>query len=624
MATTAAGPAADAGSAWRWLGPLLALALVLAPGVFWSGQVLDEEAVGFLQKNWSERGALQKIFDVRGWDYYQGRELSYAIDYLDGLWVRLLLSRGVTCFVPPSAVLASLGFVWIGRRLAPRALPRLPAAWRWLALFLLLSSFVSLTTMGLLYRATKPLVAPLVLALLLVALAEHREPRLGPRSAFAVSLLLTLTICLLDRQGLFYALALLAALTLHAVRARRLPPLALGVVAGLAVFYFYFAFVGPRLIHALEGYWPQTRFQRLRPERLLQPELWRVSADVLADWTRVLLGDLPAWLLATAAAVAVILWLRRARPRTVRLALAVSVAVGIGLGQWAMVATMLERHPPIAWLSHRLWYYPFPYQAVFVFGVWLALDRLAASGATALQARAVSFALASLVLLNLVRWPEKRAEIAAEASFAEKLQRSFLLVRSLHVGRAQDRLDSDHRRFYFDCLDLFPALAARASAQVSEGEGVGVTELRAERLVARAERTSHLAVRTRQAGAHVLAGSLRLRAGDSVSVLLGSTRPRLLGQVRRAGSDEGIENFRLRVDLPAGVSDLLLVSELPPVPQRVEGRRYDVAFTLLLPVLVWAEPAAAPSTHLPTTFGLALGAGGVDGAASLSLKQPVR
>ena len=36
-------------------------------------------------------------------------------------------------------------------------------------------------TMGTLYRATKPLVAPLVLGLFLLALAEHRAPRLlGP------------------------------------------------------------------------------------------------------------------------------------------------------------------------------------------------------------------------------------------------------------------------------------------------------------------------------------------------------------------------------------------------------------------------------------------------------------
>ena len=142
LATAAHPPGAR--SAWRRLGPLLALLLVAAPVFFWGGRLVDEEAIGFLQKNWGERGALQKIFDVRGWDYYQGRELSYAIDYLDAQWLRLLASHDVLFFVPPSAVLASLAFVVIGLFLLPRALPHLGAATRWLGMLVLLSNFVCL------------------------------------------------------------------------------------------------------------------------------------------------------------------------------------------------------------------------------------------------------------------------------------------------------------------------------------------------------------------------------------------------------------------------------------------------------------------------------------------------
>ena len=114
--------------------------------------------------------------------------------------------------VPPSGFLASLAFVAIGLWLLPRALPGLGRATRWLTLLVLLSNFVVQCSMGVLFRATKPLVAPLLLALLLLVLAEYRQPRLAPRAAFAAVFSSGLLLSLLDRQGLFYLLALTLAL----------------------------------------------------------------------------------------------------------------------------------------------------------------------------------------------------------------------------------------------------------------------------------------------------------------------------------------------------------------------------------------------------------------------------
>ena len=587
MASATAARPGGARPVWSWLGPTLALAFVAAPALYWSGQVLDEEAVGFLRKYWGERTALQKIFDVRGWDFYQGRELSYAIDYLAAQWLRLLVSHDVLFFLPPSALLASLAFVLVGLRLAPRALPSLGSATRWLALLVLLSNFVFVSTMGLLYRATKPLVAPLVLALLLFALAEHRDPRLGPRAGFATGFALALALSLLDRQGLFYVLALMLVLGAVWTKTRRGLPLLLGAAAAVLCWYAYFRGLGPWLIHLLEGYWPQTRFQKLRLGRLMQPEPWRLGVDILADWTSILLGGVRPMLLVAAAGAAAAAWAWRQRHRPRRLAVVAALAAAASVGQVAMVAMMVERHPPVAWISHRLWYYPFPYQAVLLFALLWGLDRLASRDGGRLPG-AVPVALAGLVILNVARWPEKRAEIDTDPAFADQLRRSALLVRSLQAGRAEPLLDGDHRRFYFECLDLFPALAARGQTQAGEGSGILVSEIRDNRVVAWAEQQAHLAAHTTEPGRYVLAGRARLRSGDALQVLLGSP-PRLVGEVQRRAPGDGDEAFRVMLDLSAGVNDVQLLSRLPGLRVPGAARHILAGYQLLLPVALWPE-----------------------------------
>jgi hypothetical protein len=579
--------------AWTWLGPAIALAFVVAPFLVFRGHVVDEEAVAFLRKYWdTDRGAIVKIFDVRGWDFYQGRELSYAIDYLDARWVGLVLRAGMLFFGAPSAVLASLALVLVVGRLAPRALPRLDAATRWLCLSLLLSNFVFLMTMGTLYRATKPLVAPLVLGLLLLALAEHRAPRLSARAAVLAAFATTVAMSGLDRQGLFYVLVAMAVLSITWLRGRRGGPLLAGMAAGVAAWYLYFRFVGPWLIQRLEGYWPSDRFQRLRPERLVALEPWREAVSILADWTTIVLGGLPIAAVAGAAALLALGWAWKERGSPRRLALgAVLAASGIVL-QLAMVAIMVEHHPPVAWVSHRLWYYPLPYQAVLVFGLMWLLDGISARNAMGALPLAVPVALAGLVVLNVARWPEKRQEIATDAPFADQLRRSSLLVRSLEQGHAEPLLDGDHRRLYFDILDAFPRFGRRALSQVGEGEGVLVSEIRDGRVTAWAEQMAQIVARTAAAGRYVLAGRARLRSGERLQIVAGQPR-RLVAVVERSADGEGDESFRAVLDLPHGANDIRLLSRLPEV--RVPGmpRRTYAGYRLLLPVALWRDEKAA-------------------------------
>jgi hypothetical protein len=566
---------------------------VLAPAFFWGGGVIEEEAVGFLRNYWSDRTVLQRVFDPRGYDYYQGRELSYAVDFLDAQWIRLMLERGWLVFIPPSALAASLGVVlaWAGG--LPRAMPGLDRVTAWCLLLVYLTNFAVLSTMGLLYRSAKPLVPPLLLAALLLVLREVRLPRAGPRRAFAWFYAFCLAMSLLDRQGLFYVTCLTAALAVLWARTRRGAPLAVAGAASMATWAAYNYVVGPWIIHAVNGYWPSLRFQRIRPSRLADPRPWIEAWDLLRDWSSVLLGSLPLWLLALGGAALLLLhfrWRRRSPDRRdVRIAALLLLGVA---AQLAMVAVMVQRHGPVTWIDHRVWYYPLPFQALLILVLAWGLERVALARGGTLP-RVVPAALALVAVANVTQWPERRLVMESGPWFADVSRRFDSLERSFRAGQADPLLDGDYRRFFFESLGRFPRLAARAGARIEEGAGVETAELREGRLYAWAGREAHVVADVPTAGAYRLAGGLWLRGGDSASILLGSQPPRLLAEIRRTPPSDGAELFTLRVSLPAGRTDFMALSRLPETEIRRERQRIPVAFGLLLPFAVWPDDGGA-------------------------------
>jgi hypothetical protein len=571
--------------------PAFATALAVAPVVFWDGGVVEEEALGFLRNFWGERGVLQRIFDPRGYDFYQGRELSYAVDFLDAQWLRWVLGRGVLLVAAPSALAAALAMVGIGLWLVPRALPRLPRAAGWLLLAVYLSNFALASTTGILYRATKPLVAPLLLGLLLLLLAERRQPRYGPRTGFALAFAPALAMSLLDRQGLFYLLALSVLLFVAWWRERRGLPFLLAALAAAACWAAYNYALGPFLIEALNGYRPEMRFQRLRPGWLAQVRPWLESARLLLDWARVLLGGVPRTVAAALAALGLIAWVFQGRRPLGRLGRAGLAAAALGL-QLAMLAIMVLRHEPVTWIDHRFWYYPLPFQALLLFGLlWGCEWWTAARGRLP---RAVPLVLAALVVANLARWPARRALMETGPWFADVSRRSRLMIASLRTGREQPLLDGDHRRFYFECLERFPRLAARATEPfVAEGAGVEIALVEDGQLSAWAGREAHLVVTAPKGGRYQLVGELWLRPDERVEFLLATRPPRLLGEIVRGGADAGVEPFRIPLQTAAGRVDVLLLARLPELraARRSEAAR---SFRLLLPVAVQplsGEPA---------------------------------
>jgi len=564
-----------------WLLPVLTLLLAVAPAFFWGGGVIEEAAVGFLRNYWGAQ-PIHRIFDIQSNDYYQGRELSYAIDCLDAQWVRLLLSRAVFVVVSPSVMLASLAFVAIGLWLVPAAFPTLDRRLGWLPLLLYLSNFAVASTAGLLYRATKPLVAPLLLALLLVAIAEHRRPRLGRTRGFLLALIAGLVMSLLDRQGLFYLLCLLAVLAAIWLRTRRGQALILGLCAAAVAWALYDHAIGPWLIHRVNGYWPDMTFQRFQPQWLLAAQPWIEGARLLGDWTRVLLGGVPPAALLVVAAALSLLWIWRERPRPLRLAgLAACFAAGL-VAQLAMTAVMAVRHGPVMWIDHRFWYYPLPYQALLVFGLLWAFDRWRSADARVVRGAAVL--LATLVVANLAQWPERRLIMESGPWFSSVERRSRLLLHSLRTGRTELLLDDEYRRFYHECLDRFPRLRERVGDYVAEGEGIAIAETHAGRVMTFARRRAHLIVTARSAAIHVLAGGAVLRPDETLTLLLGDEP---VAEARGSDAVEGVVHFRIRVALQPGRSDLSLLLRTRKRPDGSRVRPHG--FTLLLPVLVWRD-----------------------------------
>jgi len=585
-----------------WLGPALGLVLVAAPAVFWGGAYVDVEALGFLQHYWGEGSFFGKVLDPRSVDYYRGRELSYAIDWVDAQWMRGLVERDVFFFLAPSSVLSSLTLVGLGLWLLPRALPALTAWTRWLGLLVLLSSFTFTSTMGIYYRSTKPVVAALLALLLLLVLGEQRRPRLGPVAGFCAVFATALAMSLLDRQGLFYVLLTGLALGVGWSRERRMAPLFLGAGAAVGFWYVYNDHLGPWLIHATNGYWPSLDYQRLRPGVLSGPGAWGEGLAVLGDWSSVALGGVPPVVLGLAAVAALGAWGGRERRAGRPVWPVVAAGLIAATAHVAMVVLMVERHPPVTWVSNRLWYYPLAYQVFLVIALLWGADRVAAARGRALSL-VVGVAFGALVIVNLARWPELRQRMHSLPDFSDQWRGSRLLVGSLEDGAAAPPLLAEYRRFYFDCLDRFPHLAERAATQVSEGAGLETTQIQSGREVARARRESQIVPRTARPGPHVIAGGVILRPGDGLLVLLGAAQPRLIGEVEPDPRREGPTFFRFVATLGAGPNDVRIVSRLPEQRVEVDTGRRRTGFTLLLPVAVWetrpGEPPGERDPHRP-------------------------
>ena len=567
---------------------------------------LEVETIAFLRSYWSDHSLLQRVFNPNGNDFgsYQARELSYAVDFVDAQWLAAQMRTGRVALVPLSGFVSSLLIVAVVLRGVRTAMPGLPVGTAVVALLLFLSNFSVPITQTTFYRSSKSWAATILLAALFLVWRELRTPRLRPVVAGTALFVLGVALSLFDRQGFFDCVLLAAVLALVFARTRRGGLLLLGASAAAVTATVYSLWLGPFLIHEINGYWPSFFYQRLPVRKLVNPRFYREAGDLLLNYASTLLGGVPSRWIALLSASAAGLWVGRAwlgRGRPDRGgSLGPLLVLAVVVSQIALFAIMIVRHRPIYVMSdHRLWYYPLVFQAILLFGLLVLLERLAEAGAAARRVSVVVMAL--LVLSNVARWPELRQVMAEGPWFRWTTNQSALLRVSLREGHVHPGLFAYYREFYWVCRDRFPALPIAPGPEVREGAGFWRTDLREGRVFAWARASARLSLRADEPGDHRLAAMVLLRPSETLSVDQAGVH---LLSVSRRGDRPGLEPLALTLRLHSGSSELELRSSLPEVSMATSAGAATssasegmAGFGLAFPVLLFRE---GPSRPAPT------------------------
>lgn len=451
-----------AGTLWA---ASLAVALLL-PAWFWDQGCFESEATLFVRQYTAATAtpAVTRIFDPHANDLgtYQGRELSYAIDFLDAHARPVAAARlGPGFAIPLSALLASivwvLGFAFIARRWARDVHPVLPP----LLLLAIVSSFCFVSTMGLFYRSAKPALAAMAVVWVasLLALANGRDGR--RRLSMTVLVVSAAVAGLLDRQGAFMVLAAALLLWVYTRRTGRLRAAAWAMTAVAIGAQLYNFVIGPLLVWSLNGYWPDFAFQRIPPA-----ELWRLpnhalrAVALLAQNLLIVFGG--RWEVAAAGALGFALlaqlrgwadlrspWRRlRAYCQSGRHGRLVEFVLWGLLAHVVMFALMIARHGYVyRWIDHRYWYYPLPFLALAACAL-LLLTNAWAGNATPGRQRMLAAFLAVCVIGNLVNLGHRREVMLSGEWFREVYAQCTLLKASLREGAPREGLKPEYIALY--------------------------------------------------------------------------------------------------------------------------------------------------------------------------------
>jgi hypothetical protein len=452
---------------------VLLLWCVLIPAGFWDGGVLEREATIFMRQYTDDRTVLQKVFDPHANDFqaYQARELSYLIDYIDANFYMLLLKLfDVTFFIPLSALISSLLIVALFCIGVRKTMLNLDVLTTGLLLLLLLTSFVFVATMGVFYRSSKPVLAPVILAFMFYTLrvgqkrseranAPDRRGALLTPDGLVVFFLAT-AMGLLDRQGFFYSLIPCGTLGLHCLLKRELQDLLIGAGAAAAFGQTYNLLLGPIIVQAANGYWPDFFVQKLPFRQMAHLPLLQ-AFKLLIENAMALLGGMKLTgyvLMAALTTHLIIQSISIARRRLHRgelkgycktnASLCLTYGVVIFSLQVLMFALMIAAHPPVYdWIDHRYWYYPIGFLITVLFGLTFLVNLLLPY-LKKRQYRILQGVLFLMVISNLLSLGYYKNLMLSSYWFGPVYRQSALLKISIRNDSPAPELNAESERFY--------------------------------------------------------------------------------------------------------------------------------------------------------------------------------
>jgi hypothetical protein len=250
----------------------------LFSSLWWSIELLNPESVSFICNYLAPRPLLNVMFDPlnNDWGYYQGRELSYFVDFLDVKFIKacVLLQLGHFRSLSYFIIVGLIIFIQqyygnlLFRKLSKIEIFSGSCLMVSLPVFMLNTSF---------FRSAKPLCSLLLcFVCYLMLLLYYRDIIFKKRNNRLIIMMIIsseLLMVLSDKQGVFLVAAFGMILASFMMAGFVFPKflfcnnhslviLSFGTAGVILFSVLYNGLICPELIHALNGYYPDFNFQR--------------------------------------------------------------------------------------------------------------------------------------------------------------------------------------------------------------------------------------------------------------------------------------------------------------------------------------------------------------------------
>jgi hypothetical protein len=435
---------------------LLPLFLIIHAFCFWGHGVIDIEAMSFVLNYLDDRSVVAQMFDpnLNDWGLYQAREFSYLFDLIDARIFAALLNEGLLVFVPLSGALGLIALSGLYLWGAVKVL-RLDAVTASMCLALFLSCIVAQASTPIFYRSSKIILSVALLAFLfcLVSSMSDTGGKLSTLTKGSGLFLLGVLMSLCDRQGFYYLVsALLAVLfvwTTAIAREKRALlhylPVVFLLACAIGSAIVYNNILGPRIIHSVNGYWPDFEYQQLPWNDFLDKKLPIKAWSMFQRQVSYFFGNIPFAFLCLSGAIACLVAVAKLRIAifSSRALQIFGVSILSAAALFFLLAAMIVRHPPIYDIpDHSLWYYTLTIHVIILFGISAWLSCIAAH--YRLRWRPW-FCLVGFLLIgsNLAHYRQQRNEMTHSTLwFAAQYERSQMFVRQFATWPPQKNSSS--------------------------------------------------------------------------------------------------------------------------------------------------------------------------------------